>query len=372
MSNVIKTMAAIWLMAAIGTTAAFAMPQEANPSGYYKENQATEKSGKGKVEAAAGVKDFGKKSLPNPQAEKKESKPGNADKSAEGNESGLYYKNYHNRSMEEIGTGEENPGSADLVSEEIETEYYNRNFDPEYEQDNRRAEKPDYKKDTAEMSESKSGFGFFSWLQFFLILAIIGYLVYQRRKESQKPKGRAGHSRDSVSASDLRELETHITQLERKCRNLEISIAEFSKRRNAAYGSGKAAGNARGEEEANARINRRQERQAAPNRPEKKITKRYCMNFTPEGIAETDLVETNNEYMQLELHIDGEKANFIVNQLPQAQFQMISNIAFGVGRVVDIISKVDSPSRIITVKPGSVKLHNGFWKITGKAQVELK
>jgi len=100
-------------------------------------------------------------------------------------------------------------------------------------------------------------------------------------------------------------------------------------------------------------------------------TKLYATQVQSDCFPEEGLSDNNIDYAIAILSVKGDSGTYIINDRASAQSFLISNYAYGAGRVSDVNQQGDYPTRIETIKPGSIKRQANGWKITAKAQVNL-
>lgn len=97
----------------------------------------------------------------------------------------------------------------------------------------------------------------------------------------------------------------------------------------------------------------------------------FASTVTGDGFPDDSISKDNSAYVIAQLTVNGETGSFIINDFENAQSFLISNFAYGAGRVCDIQRQVSSPVRVNTVRPGEVRHQGNAWKIVSKALVEL-
>jgi len=100
-------------------------------------------------------------------------------------------------------------------------------------------------------------------------------------------------------------------------------------------------------------------------------TKLYASQVLSDCFPEEGLSDNNNDYAIAILSVKGDSGTFIINDRASAQSFLISNFAYGAGRVSDVCQQGDNPTRIETIQPGSIKRQANGWKITTNAQVKI-
>lgn len=106
----------------------------------------------------------------------------------------------------------------------------------------------------------------------------------------------------------------------------------------------------------------------APFRKEVKYVELVGSN----GINANNLLDTNSDYALLVINIDSPShATFKVNDLPQAQRQLLSSYQYSLSNFVNASVKSSTPSRIVTKRPGTLMLRDNQWVPTEKAEIEI-
>lgn len=109
-----------------------------------------------------------------------------------------------------------------------------------------------------------------------------------------------------------------------------------------------------------------------PPIPPKNITKKFfASQVQSEGIPLSSISEKEDDYSFIVLNISKETGSFSISTNPSAQEYVIRNFNYTAAPVCQVKEQPQSPSRIVTVIPGQVKLEGNMWKIVVKAIVKL-
>lgn len=100
-------------------------------------------------------------------------------------------------------------------------------------------------------------------------------------------------------------------------------------------------------------------------------TKLYATQVLSDCFPSDGVLEGNSDYVIAILSVKGDNGTFVINDKPSAQSFLISNFAYGAGRVADVNQQGDNPTRIETIQPGSIRRQANGWKITTNAKVRI-
>ena len=222
--------------------------------------------------------------------------------------------------------------------------------------------------------KEQTDWGFIALIVAVLSLLVAGYNYFTSQSKNNNKKGRHTRQQDQPNTTERdilnrmnvvsRDLQSRITQLSDRVEDLESQLNRLS------------LGQPR-----NIKI------VAHPENPFKSAsqseyssnqsnfnisgTKLYASQVLSDCFPEEGLSDNNNDYAIAILSVKGDSGTFIINDRASAQSFLISNYAYGAGRVSDVNQQGDNPTRIETVRPGSIKRQANGWKITANAQVKI-
>lgn len=210
--------------------------------------------------------------------------------------------------------------------------------------------------------------GMMGWITLLLALAAFGIAAYNYYTlHPKKDKKRSSRQQEQASASESKQLQ----ELVKQNRILSDSISRLGSRIN----------------DVEARIERLAKQSQGTPTPQtynggggssaqqqssnSGATTCYATTVMGEGFPDDGLTNANGNYVIAVLSIKGDAGSFAINDLAAAQSFLISNFAYGAGRVCDIQQQNSSPTRVQTIRPGSIQRQGNSWKVTSKALVSL-
>ena len=218
------------------------------------------------------------------------------------------------------------------------------------------------------MQTNKSDSGMMGWITFFLALAALGIAAYNYYTlHPKKEKKRSSRQQEQASASESKQLQElvkqnriltdNISRLGSRINEIEVRLERLAKQSQGtptpqAYNGG--GGSSAQQQSSNSGA-----------------TTRYATTVMGEGFPDDGLTNANGNYVIAVLSIKGDAGSFAINDLAAAQSFLISNFAYGAGRVCDIQQQNSSPTRVQTIRPGSIQRQGNSWKVTSKALVSL-
>ena len=211
-----------------------------------------------------------------------------------------------------------------------------------------------------------SGSGMMGWLALFLAAAALAVAIYNYRTlHPKKDKKRSSRQQEQASASGSKQLQELVTQnraftdsinrLASRVNDMEARIERLSRQSQGTPTphTGNGGGGTPVQQQGNSGATR------------------YATTVLGDGFPEDSLTDANSNYVIAVLTIKGDTGSFVINDQPGAQSFLISNFAYGAGRVCDIQQQNSSPTRVQTNRPGTVQRQGNSWKVTSKAQVSL-
>lgn len=222
-------------------------------------------------------------------------------------------------------------------------------------------------------AKEQSDWGFIALIVAVLSLLVAGYNYITAPSKNNNKKGRHSRQQDQPNIErDIlnrvnivsRDLQSRITQLTSRVEDLESQLNRFSlgQPRN-----GKIAAHP----ENPFKSASRSEYSSNQNNSSISGTKLYASQVLSDCFPEEGLSDSNNDYAIAILSVKGDSGTFIINDRASAQSFLISNYAYGAGRVSDVNQQGDNPTRIETIQPGSIKRQANGWKIVANAQVKI-
>ncbi len=279
---------------------------------------------------------------------------------------GAKEKGTDNEPQSPLGTANTPPNVSQKGNEELM-----RSMDDDFHEyaNDELAEDNNQSSETYETSRSKnkeegSGLDWLIWLVSIgaLCLAAYNYLTLHPKKnkkgtDSQQGKPVANETMQlKTIAEQNRELSAHIEGLNKRVDDLKAIVNTLSNKVSLSSSTMQQS-------ITSSAVSRTQ--------PEIGVQTRYATVVTSDGFSVDNLTDTNGDYVIAILSIKGDTGTFVVNNLNSAQTFLISNFAYGAGRICDIAHQSGSPSNIRTVRPGTIRLQGKAWQVTAKAQVEL-
>ena len=222
-------------------------------------------------------------------------------------------------------------------------------------------------------AKEQSDWGFIALIVAVLSLLVAGYNYVTSQSKNNNKKGRHSRQQDQPNIErDIlnrmnivsRDLQSQITQLSSRVEDLEsqlnrLSLGQPSSTKKVAHPENPFKSVSRSE--------------YGSNQSDSNIggTKLYASQVLSDCFPEEGLSDNNNDYAIAILSVKGDSGTFIINDRASAQSFLISNFAYGAGRVSDVSQQGDNPTRIETIQPGSIKRQANGWKITANAQVKI-
>ncbi len=222
-------------------------------------------------------------------------------------------------------------------------------------------------------AKEQSDWGFIALIVAVLSLLVAGYNYVTSQSKNNIKKGRHSRQQDQPNTErDIlnrmnivsRDLQSRITQLSNRVEELEsqlnrLSLGQPQNTKMVAHPENPFKSVSRseyGSNQSNSNIGG---------------TKLYASQVLSDCFPEEGLSDNNNDYAIAILSVKGDSGTFIINDRASAQSFLISNYAYGAGRVSDVNQQGDNPTRIETIQPGSIKRQTNGWKITANAQVKI-
>lgn len=217
-----------------------------------------------------------------------------------------------------------------------------------------------------------SNWGFIALIIALISLLVTGYNYMVSQPKKSNRKGRNSRQQESSTTErDIlnkinivnRDLQSRINQLSHRIEDLETQVNSLS--------LGQSG---------DVRTRTRSDNQFRPvsqgdlisnSSPIDTDLKLYASQVLSDSFPGEGLSEENNDYTIAILSIKGDCGTFVINDRATAQSFLISNFAYGAGRVSDVKHQGDNPTRIETMQPGSIKRQANGWKITANAQVRI-
>lgn len=101
--------------------------------------------------------------------------------------------------------------------------------------------------------------------------------------------------------------------------------------------------------------------------------KKYAWNVTNNSFGPSDCTtELNPHTMAILTCRSNGRGTFVINSAPEVQNELLYNAERGFKLIADIVKQKPSPTRIVTLSPGEIKLQNGSWVVTRKAKIALE
>lgn len=222
-------------------------------------------------------------------------------------------------------------------------------------------------------AKEQSDWGFIALIVAVLSLLVAGYNYITSQSKNNNKKGRHSRQQDQPNTErDIlnrmnivsRDLQSQITQLSNRVEDLETQLNRLS------MGQPRSTKMVARPENPFKSVSRSE---YSPNQSNSNIggTKLYASQVLSDCFPEEGLSENNNDYAIAILSVKGDSGTFTINDRASAQSFLISNFAYGAGRVSDVNQQGDNPTRIETIQPGSIKRQVNGWKITANAQVKI-
>lgn len=213
-----------------------------------------------------------------------------------------------------------------------------------------------------------SNSGMMGWLTLLLAVAALAVAIYNYYTlHPKKDKKRSSRQQEQASASESKQLQELVSQnrilsdsisrLTSQVNDMEARIGRLT--RQSQGNPTPQGGNGGGGTPV-------QQQQSNPG-----TATRYATTVLGDGFPEDSLTDANSNYVIAVLSIKGDAGSFVINDQSGAQSFLISNFAYGAGRVCDIQQQNSSPTRVQTNRPGTVQRQGNSWKVTTKAQVSL-
>jgi len=209
--------------------------------------------------------------------------------------------------------------------------------------------------------------GMMGWITLFLALAALVVAIYNYYTlQPKKSKKRSSRQQEQASTSESRQLQNLVSQnrvlsdsinrLGSRINEIEVRLERLAKQAQSAPSphTNNGGGGSSAQQQSNSGA----------------VT-RYATTVMGEGFSEDGLTDANSNYVIAVLSIKGDAGSFVINDLAAAQSFLISNFAYGAGRVCDIQQQNSSPTRVQTIRPGSIQRQGNSWKVTSKALISL-
>lgn len=216
--------------------------------------------------------------------------------------------------------------------------------------------------------------GFIAVLLAIVSLSVAGYNYMTLQPKKSNKKGRysrqqqeqANTERDILNKMNIvnRDLQSRITQLSNRIDDLETQLNRLL------MGQSLNVKN-QSRSETPFRTSSRNEIDQNQTNSNTGGTKLYATQVLSDCFPSEGLLEDNSDYVIAILSVKGDKGTFVINDKPSAQSFLISNFAYGAGRVADVNQQGDNPTRIETIQPGSIRRQANGWKITTNAKVRI-
>lgn len=207
------------------------------------------------------------------------------------------------------------------------------------------------------------------WIALFVALGALAIALYNYSKLNPKKNRRRNHQKPTTNEDDnqLSQVMEKVNDLDAKINILGRSIDGLQAQFNRMSNSTKPMA---GNEAANVG-NVNVSHPIVSAQEDSSNQKLYATTVIGDGFPVDSLSQTNSNHVIAILSIKGNKGTFIINDLSGAQTFLLSNFAYGVGRVCDIRNQSPNPTRVQTDNSGSIQLIGNSWKVTSKAQVYL-
>lgn len=225
---------------------------------------------------------------------------------------------------------------------------------------------------SSKLNDNQSNWGLIALFIAIISLCITSYNYKTLHPKKDSKKGRHSRQQDPSSERGYQdkikqfnnELQTRIVQLEHQAESIKthITTIELELQRISRTTANSDVPYPTSIQKGNGSNNYN------PNNDEKKL---YASQVLSDGFPEEGVAEENNDYAIAILSVKGDSGTFIINDRTTAQSFLISNFAYGAGRVSDVKLQGESPTRIETIQSGKIHREANSWKILNNAQVKL-
>lgn len=221
--------------------------------------------------------------------------------------------------------------------------------------------------------ESKTDFGGIALIVALIALFGVGYNYFALQTKKSNKKGHHSRQQEQVyDERDFREkmiktnsdLKEKVVQLTNRVESLEDQLNRISKDQESISKTSESSDNSVTLQHKNSDVSQGDNHHVVE-------TKMYASQVLSGYFPDEGLTNTNNDYAIAILSIKGDTGTFIINDRTSAQSFLISNFAYGAGRVSDVEYQGDSPNRIETTEPGIIRRQGNAWGIKVNAKVKL-